>query len=326
MSNAKWKSKLVSSSIPLEFEVAKLLASNGFAISADFTYSRNDSGIIKDFSTDINATGYLPLSDPNKMQGKLELLIECKQRYPSIKWLFFPDPNNPDFSPITLGRTISAVDEFSLLFFPRNVTVPFDETMDFCYKGVEINEESGQVHDSELKHGIAQLQYALPRLLTENIMSSLRGGVDSVPFLYCPILLTTAELFVANDTLTTEDVENSTSISDFAKQVPFLVLFSEYGPDFEKHCQNECSPLANLSRFDSARFIQNYRRNNGEYEHQLPMFLGSRYANGLPDVLISSFSQFVICTMSEFQTLVNKITEISTNAVDGLGASANIKL
>lgn len=326
MSNTKWKSKLVSSSIPLEFEVAKLLASNGFAVSADFIYSRNDSGVIKDFSTDINATGYLPLSDPNKIQGKLELLIECKQRYSSIKWLFFPDPNDPGFSPITLGRTIRAVDEFSLLFFQPDATVLFDENMDFCYKGVEINEEGGLVHDSELKHGIAQLQYALPRLLTENIINNVRGGVDGIPFLYCPILLTTAELFIAKDTLTTEDIENSTTISDFAKQVPFLVLYSEYGPDFEKHCQNECSPLANLSSFDSTKFIQNYRRNNGEYEHKLPMVLGPRYAKALPDVLISSFSQFVICTMSEFPALVNKITEISTNAVDGLGASASIKL
>jgi hypothetical protein len=59
-SSGKWKSKLISSSLPLEFEVAKFLVSQGFSVSADYTYARDDSGIVKDFSVGLQATAYLP--------------------------------------------------------------------------------------------------------------------------------------------------------------------------------------------------------------------------------------------------------------------------
>ena len=65
----KWKSKLISSSLPLEFEVAKYFVSKGFSVTADYTYARadytyarNDSGTVKDFSVDLKASAYLPFS------------------------------------------------------------------------------------------------------------------------------------------------------------------------------------------------------------------------------------------------------------------------
>ena len=57
----KWKDCLLSSSLPFEFEIAKLLASAGFFISADYTYSRTDAGVTKDFSVDIEASGYISI-------------------------------------------------------------------------------------------------------------------------------------------------------------------------------------------------------------------------------------------------------------------------
>ncbi|MDZ8140892.1 MAG: hypothetical protein RM049_37330, partial [Nostoc sp. DedQUE04] len=179
-SSAKWKSKLVSSSLPLEFEVAKSLVSHGFAVDADYTYARDDSGIVKDFSVDLQATAFLPFSNRNKITATLELLVECKQRHPNVKWLFFPDPNRLDFSPITLGRTIRAVDQFSKKFFRSNVTVEFDSHAPHCYKGIEVDESDGRVYDAELKHGISQLQYALPRLLTETSLEHRFSNQDKV--------------------------------------------------------------------------------------------------------------------------------------------------
>lgn len=201
----KWKSKLVSSSFPLEFEVAKKLVKHGFSITADYVYARNDSGVIKDFSVDLAATAYLPFSNPNSINSKISLLVECKQRHQNVKWLFFPDPNRPNLSPFTLGYTIRAVDEFSRKFFKPNTTVEVDIDVPCCYKGVEIDEgnnnksdqqkdndkqkDTSRVYDSELKHGVSQLQYALPRLSSDLVLINF----DELPFLICPILLTTSE-------------------------------------------------------------------------------------------------------------------------------------
>ena len=323
--SSKWKSNLISSSLPLEFETARLLVSMGFLIDADFTYARNDSGVIKDFSVDLNATGFPPFSDPNEIHATLELLIECKQRRPNIHWLFLPDPNQPDFSPITLGKTIQAVDEFSWQFFPSNATVSFDKNMQFCYKGIEVNELNGDVSNSELRHGIAQLQYALPRLLTQSVLLNVGAHRDdNHPFLYCPILLTNATIFVANHDLTTTDVEKSSSIKDIAKEVKFMVFYSDYGPDFESHCQRECAPLAKFSQLKIIREIKDYRREHGEYEHRLPTRLGTSLARGERFALLSFFPQFVVCNLNHFPSLINRIKRITAKAVRGLAVSSSL--
>jgi hypothetical protein len=321
MSNSgKWKSKLVSSSLPLEFEVAKFLASQGFSVSADYTYARDDSGIVKDFSVDLQATTFLPFSNPHKITAQLDLLIECKQRNPNVKWLFFPDPNSPDFSPITLGRTIRAIDDFSLKFFRPNTTVDFDEPIVHCYKSIEIDESNGNVYDSELRHGISQLQYALPRLITETALNMLHGHIDdNTPFLICPILLTTADLMVAQRKLTTDMVESATCLADISKSVPYLAFYSDYGPDFERHCIKECTQLEDLDseildEFDTKRFKA------GEYSPISTSFLCHCLAKGMRADLVSYFTQFVVCKFSSLDTLIRDIKKISSTAARTLKA------
>lgn len=81
----KWKSKLLSSSFPLEYEVAKSLVAEGFSVSFDFTYCRNDNGTLKDFSVDILGVGEPPFLDPNQSDADLDLLIECKYRDENVR-------------------------------------------------------------------------------------------------------------------------------------------------------------------------------------------------------------------------------------------------
>jgi len=100
MSDKKWKSSLVSSSLPLEHEVARILVAKGFSVEADYTYARDDAGRLKDFPVDINATGYSPFNDPNQVDGMLELLVECKgcdragaRDYAAFLGFFFLEPS-----------------------------------------------------------------------------------------------------------------------------------------------------------------------------------------------------------------------------------------
>ena len=314
---------MISSSLPLEFEAAKVLVSKRFSITADFAYARIDSGVSKDFSVDVHATGFPPFSNPNEILATLELLVECKQRHSNISWLFFPDPNRGDFSPIVLGYTLRAVDVFSRSFFAPDTTVSFDKDVRFCYKGTEIDESNGSVYDAELKHGITQLQYALPRLYTQSAISNVTNHPeDNHPFLFCTILLTTANLFVAHRSMTTADVEKSSSLKDIADPFPYLVLYSDYGPDFESHCRKECAPFIRLSKTKSLLDIETYRRENGEYDHLLPSVVGTSFAGGLAYELRSHFTQFVVCTMKHFPSLIDRIKRIAARSVRNLQPSS----
>lgn len=304
-----WKQKLISSSLPLEFEAARILVSHNFSISANYTYARNDSGIMKDFSVDLLASAYTPFTNPDKITADLDLLIECKQRNPYTKWLFLPDINRRGMSPFISGNTLRAIDQIYKGFFPPNKTIAFDGSGPFCYKGTEIDESTGRVDDSELKHGISQLQYALPRLLAKNIRFRLfSNGDDLIPFLFCPILLTTSELLILNHNVTINDVKNTKSLSDIAKSVPYLFLFSDCGPDFEKHCIKECASFSGMVFPD----IAEYRLKHGEFESDLPESFGHSLANGTNH---RYFTQFVVCSMDNFPSLLRKIKQVTSDVV-----------
>jgi len=76
----KWKSRLLSSSLPLEYEIAKILTQKGFTIRPDYTYSRNDAGVTKDFSADIEASQAAPFGQDETAYASLSLVAESKFR------------------------------------------------------------------------------------------------------------------------------------------------------------------------------------------------------------------------------------------------------
>ena len=307
----KWKSKLLSSGLPLEYEAASLLAAKGFAVSADYAYARNDSGLTKDFSVDIHARAFPPFSDPNEISAELDLLVECKHRHSNVTWLFMPDPNKEDFSPLTGGYTLRSIDMFSRWFLPSGGTADFEREMEMCYKGMEIDGSDGRVYDSEIKHGLSQLQYALPRLLSDTALFNIYSHPDdNVPFLICPILLTTASLLVAARTLTRDKVQAARDVSDLGKQVPYLISYSDTGPDFDNHRQRACAGLIALHDNPTAQAINEHRLKNGEYSFRAPIVYGRSLGSGSGGRFPELFSQFVVCNVSHFADLVTRIRQI----------------
>jgi len=320
----KWKNRLLSSSVPMEYEVSKILASEKFAIDADYSYSRIDatvSNTLKDFSVDIKATAYPPYDDANELHASLTLFVECKHRHRTNKWLFFPDPNEDGFSSFTLGRTIHAVDEFSSYFLDSNCTVSFDEDAIFCIKGVEIDLNNGNVIESEIKHGLAQLQYALPQYLAEEIkFNVLNFGDDEEnrPFFYCSILLTTSEIYLAKSNTTIKSVEDSSSIDDFSSKVPYVIVYNDYSPDFDKHRERACNPLIDLIDSLSLENLEALRVQGKEYEHLLPLRLCEDLIESNGRGIHGFFSQTIVCSIEHFPSLVQKIKEIVKRAVANL--------
>lgn len=295
-----WKSNLLSSGLPLEYEAANILVSNHFVISADFTYQRK--GI--NYSVDIKADTIIPPSVPPEGTGFLTLLVECKYRHPDTKWLFFGDPNEIKASDV-IGMSIRTIDEYSQYLLNREEIIDFDANLSQCYKGTEILYDE-RIDDTEVKHGIEQLQYALPRLYTLLIFSWIQSSKYCPPIFFCPILLTTSELYIAKTGLTMEQLKDSEAITDFADKVPFFLYISNCGWDFEQYCKNEIFPLLNIQRKQIVE-IASKRQDSIKAQKSLnPIEIcnGLMHSNWLFFNLY--FTKFLICNFNEFTNLIEK--------------------
>lgn len=308
MTNKKWKSKLLSTGLPLEYQAAKLLVDSGFSVDSDFKYSRIHEGHTKEFSVDLRGMATLPFDNPDQINSDVYLLIECKYRYPTVSWLFLPEPNDPDYSPITLGTSIRLVDQFSEFKGGKNGTTLFDKDLPFAFKGLEINLDKGDAHDAEILHGISQLRYALPHFVSSSIHWCIDKYSENIhPFFFCPILLTTSKLYIANESFNIEKLNESDKLEDFSKEVPFLIIYSDYGPEFETHCKNEFRTVTNLDNHKSIRELNDLRAKN-----EVPGFNQSiMYAKSLAHAnrysLHQLFTQFVICNLESLENLISNI-------------------
>ncbi|NLP63471.1 hypothetical protein [Paraburkholderia sacchari] len=309
---AKWKNNLLSSSVPMEFEVAKLLVKHGFSTEADYSYKRHDAATTNDFSVDLHATAYLPFNNPDKITATLQLLVECKHRHRKNKWLFFPDPNLGDFSSVTLGHTLRVVDDFSPVILSHQYSTSFDTKSTFCLKGIEIDQGNDNVYDKEIKRGLLQLQYALPRLLSDSIEWSFSRSDINWPFMYCPILLTTSEIYVASPETTIEKVEQAESLDDFATLAPWVVVFCEQTHEFQRHRAETCSDLEPLLESEELTLMDNIRRQGGIEDIFLPSAKCIELLEGYSWGLLNKyFSQVIVCSLSQFEPLLNELKRVA---------------
>jgi hypothetical protein len=309
-----WKDNLLSSSVPMEFEVSKLLVKHGFSTSADYSYTRHGAQARDDFSVDLEASIYLPFRRPNEITTELHLLVECKHRHRNNKWLFFPDPNPGGFSPFTLGRTPRVVDDFAPVMLDDRHSVAFDNKSIFCIKGVEIDLNNGSVYDAEIRKGLSQLQYALPRLVTEAIEWNLGCHPEECyPFLYCPVLLTTSEIFVAKADTTIESVERAETLPDLATPAPWVVVYCEQTQDFQRYRQITCEALSELIGSGATDWIDAVRKEARVYESSLPSAecgdLTGEYSRAR---LGGYFGQVIVCSLNHFETLLNKLKAVAS--------------
>lgn len=216
--SGKWKPKLLSSSLPLEYEVAKALVSVDFSVHSDFSYHRAQQGHDIEWSVDIRAIRQTLVVPGAKRGCSFDLLVECKHRTRQSAWFFVPEPNGrmaPQQYDVVRG-----VEEFTPWFLtdPAWYTSNFD--LPVCYKGAEIDLSSGNVQDTELRHGLSQLQFAIPPLLARRIATpgTSFGVVDNTPFFFSALLVTNAPLIVAGADLDTNRVERAEHLSDLERR------------------------------------------------------------------------------------------------------------
>ena len=312
----KWKHALLMSSMPLEFEAARLLAREGFAINSDFRYGFHEGEPRRDTAIDLHARLLLSVSDGDETGVPLELLVDCVHRPPHAAGLFLPDLNPEGLSPATPGRTLRVVDQFSPFVVAPDAAVRFDQDLPVCYKGMEVDLETGEVDEGLFRSGLWRLQNPLPRLLSENIHIQLTAHRHANrPFFFCPVLLTTSELYVLRPDITLPDITAAETIQEVGSQTPYLVIYSDMSPDFRRRCISEFDRLRPLLRDAKAEEIERKKARFYGDRVNLPFSILDALMTADYFYLNTFFTQFVICSNEAFPALVRAMKQTAQDAL-----------
>ena len=240
-----WKDALLSSGLPLEYEVTRILLQAGFYVSGEYPYSRRSDRSSEEFSVDLRANHFLEQGcDNGGFKAQLATICECKYRNPDKSWIFVPDLNDPDFSPSSAH---------ALRSFPNYTCYTFDHAriVSFCcqyppaMKGIELQERHGEAFERDIRHAVNQLRYALPELVAEYAREANAGHpTDCLPFFILPLLVTNAPLRMLREKLTLHEVLAAKDLADISDVVEAVDLYSPFARDFRQHSYRVFAELA----------------------------------------------------------------------------------
>lgn len=313
-SNNKWKKRFLSSSLPLEFEVTKILADKKFMVTNDYSFFRKTDKEFKEFSADLKGLLLFPLNNNNDIKASLNVLIECKYRDEGKKWLFLPDLNKTDVANQVLGYGIRVLGEFSKKEIKTNPIYNFESKVEFGLKGIELNVNTGEVFDTDIRHGINQLKYALPYLVMDSIEGNLWGHFDDiVPDFIIPILVTNADLFKLKKNFRIDDMNHIDSIDEIADKVPYLMSYSDIGPDFTEHHKEVFKNFE--IKISNNKNLEKIERLQSTYQSEYSFYKSpSRCCNELEksykSTLIRYYTHFFICSFDNLDNLMKKILKL----------------
>jgi hypothetical protein len=230
--SGKWKDALLKTSLPLEYLVAEKLEKKDFGLWGEFSYTRkNEQGIDTEFSVDIRAVDLLK-GRGEDYWGSLQLLIECKYSYPTVKWVFAPHANE---STLTLGVVNHFEDLCTRRLSNSDPIYNVDRDLIFCTKGIELHESDA--NEQSIKRGVHQLRWAIPQLTAEifrNQATTLHDGDLQIEF-FCPILVTNAPLYVFRRRLNIRKFQIASDLEEIAEKVDALIVHQERGPQLNSY-------------------------------------------------------------------------------------------
>ena len=325
----RWRADVLSSSLPLEYQVASVLVNSGFSVTADYSYTVPESA--KEYSVDIAAfdlvfkggNGY------HDIAASLQLLVECKYRRPDTIWLFIPDPNNADWAQRRPGATLRTVDQFSPIIVPADATGAFDGRLRTALKGTEVRlwkRDSNRVDDEELRHGIDQLQFAIAPMLMEHVRENLEEATNYekwhtvLPLFILPLMVTTADIRIAHRDFSVASLESS-DLDAWSDSVPSVVLTRTVGP-LARQSLRAVVDTVDLASFDAG--VKKLNELRGPYAKNRVNTLPSRALAELRAYASLGFrpmlSQCLICRLDVLEAILSDarqtIEEVLGESID----------
>lgn len=221
-----WKDYLLKSGLPLENDVKNYLDSKGCIASFEYSYLRRDeSEIEKEFSYDIDAS-YI------KEASFIDLMVECKYRHETTKWIFTPQAYGGT-DEIDPNCFMHPSDHFVSLKFPFKGLFP-EQLAQLCSKGVEVT-TSGD-NEKTITQAISQLCYAFAPKIVNSIEHQIKKLlVDDYIFYHVPVIATTAELYRLKDDVDIDIIKSASNLEEISEKHNCLVLKHPIGTHLEKY-------------------------------------------------------------------------------------------
>lgn len=222
MSKKTWKDHLLSSGVPLEHSVIRILERLEVR-PCEYKYERiNTEGLATIFSVDVYA------SDVDaKRNSWLELFVECKYRHDGTYWVFTPSSYNSFFGP-TFRDVFVLLDAFDTeRQIDTHLLNSFAEHYPLSSKAIELLPDGS--NPKTIKQAINQLRYAVINKTLDGIVHQVEEllGSPTPIFVLVPIVVTTAQLWRLNPDVSIEDIRKAANLKDIATLLDLVVLHEE---------------------------------------------------------------------------------------------------
>lgn len=289
-----WKDFLLSSGIPLEHSIKKILYDLDLDFPSEYHYLRaNEQNISTDFSIDISVNQRIDLNKNSYSDySMVYYLFECKYRYPETKWVFMPE--NSHFTEMNTLLYCNYQQRYS------NDTDKLCEYFDKykrVNKGIEILPK--EKNSKSIEQAMQQLSYAFIHKHWEHIGDEFCFNIN-IPFCIVPIIVTTAELWRIKDNTTIEEIKNSDdTMGNIAEKCDFFLYQGETDNLMQKYFFDQYNKLPEKQK--------EIFRNNIETRYPGATFKETMWAKSIycPDtILIISYEQF----KNEFTNIKNIFT------------------
>jgi hypothetical protein len=326
-SNNKWKDALLKTSLPLEFLVAEKLAKLDFDVSGEFTFVRkNEQNVDTEFSVDLRASRmlYRRVGDYNDW-AQINLLIECKYNYPGVKWVFAPHPQESSLltTVVTTFQDLSkeriSNEGIHALYFDRLHV--FDVPLHLCIKGIELHESDANTQS--ITRGLNQLKWAIPQLVSDLLHSQLsviEMGWAKIEFI-CPILVTTASLYVLRTDLHLSDFQNAENLNDVSEKVEALMVSQDQGSQMSKYIEKLTDDI-----HDSYPEVVELFRSVAKVQNVANEFQSFYWNSRIGGYMSSAASRVLVVTLDAFERLVAELGDSIEESKKTLKQVAIIKV
>jgi hypothetical protein len=309
----EWKDVLLRSGVPLEFEVAQVLAERGFEVDADFPYMRRDVEGEKEHSIDILATKFMDFGK-ERVSGSINLLIECKYRSPEKMLLLFEAPYSDNGWMAGRG-TVHAYDEFVPYRLKGDCFQDFENGYDVVYKGVELHATDAVERD--FKRSVEQLRYAAPVALRRMFdMTFFSHPADNGTWFFAKMIVTNAKLMLVKREVDVDKVQAASSLGDVAEEIGAAVLYSEYGPDYERHFRGVFEDVKEVMH-ERARDVAKYIKGEGKHLDAInrPTRKVREICNARRGACREISTQFLVCRSDAVDGIADAIVEGAKKAM-----------
>jgi hypothetical protein len=223
-----WKDLLLSTGLPLEHDVKKYLEARGCIASHEYTYLKPDEqGHEKQFSYDLDAA-YI------RDEHFVELMVECKYRHPTVRWVFAPDTfEGPD--EVYATAFLHPFDHFVSACFPFKCEFP-RSLAPCCSKGVELTSDGA--NDKAITQALSQLAFGFaPKLASaiEHQVLRLLGSNSNMIFFHVPVIVTTAKLFRLCENVTLNAIRDASTFEEVSNEEKCVLVKYRPGVGLQNH-------------------------------------------------------------------------------------------